>query len=1645
MKLKLPKLPAIKFANAFSLTSSNLIAGSRKKIMLAMLLSLFVFGANAANRYWVGKGADTNWSTAANWASTSGGSDAVSVPGSSDVVYFDTNSKNPTVTVTGLTINVAQIQLVASSAQTVTLSGVATSITLSGNLTISAGCTLIDGRNTIAVAGSIAGTGTHTSSTANGINAAGTNGGLKLTGTVSGISISALASVGNIEFAGGSLNYPITMNGSGNVPFQTGCSFHVDAGAYVNLGQRPWTASGAGNYVTINGTVYTNVSGGLHGSTSVPFPTTNGPTIAFGASSVVYVGAATATIAGANYGTLIVNANPTSGTTAITLGRTGYTDFSFAGDLILNTNSSGTATATNIVATSTTISFNGSGTQNLVYNAAKSTSTATFPSLSVSGTNNTLKISSNTVSNISSFTATSLTVNSGCILDMSTIPLIVTTPSISGTLITGNTSTTPFTTGKAWGGTVQFNNTQNKATSYLNGSSVVYLNAADATIAAGQTVTGNGIPANTTVSSYSYNSSVVTKNLVTTGNNSLQTYLTVPDITNIAVGQIVSGTGIQPNTVVVAIPSSTIVVLSQPTSNATPGGNTITFSSAAVTLNNTATATGLNTLTFSTAGSQTVPVSTSFNNLVLNNSNGVTVSSDVTLTGNYTVGANTTVTNSGKAFFFTAATGDQTVTKTGGGIVYFDYLVVNKATSGNVVLSSSPATDIVINSTSGNVLEIKNTGGLDLNGRSLTLNNNGGNIYANGGARVITSSVAGASINFNQYKTISNTSGSLNIGSNVIVNLNANGNVNFGSSTTTINGTLSINSTTSCFVNTNSPLFGVGSKLVYNQGGGSGSVYGQSLEWPVTSSPSSVSLINNSWVQLQGDRTLTGDLTISSGALQGLGALRTITMGGTTQTITVSTTTGGAIYGTDNGTNNDLKLVVANGSTTTFTGDATTSADDEKKFLNITVNTGGTLALSRGILCKYGTFAVNGTLLINSNGYVQSASGVAASYSSGNLIYNNGGSYTSTDKEWPTTNYPTNVTIQNSGTNVALNNSKTVSGNLTISTGATLDLGAYTANRASTGGTLSVAGTLNLGGTSGGQTGSNFPTNFSTVTLTGGNVNYNAATGGQTIYAAPTYSTLTIGNTSGTQTLNDNLTTGGLAINTGGSLTVNAGKQLTVSTTMSNTGTLNLNSDANSTATILSPANITGTGTVNVQQYLATTATPANARNWYMSSPVSGAGGLPAVNNGGSLTFYSYSESDSRQAAGTTTPVVYAAGAVWSPVSSGTLATGTGYIIKPSANALTVTFAGTGLNTGDKTISGLTYSSANPKHGFNLIGNPFASYVNVLPSINANSSLEQTVWYRTIDNSNLYHCETVNATTGVGTNNSTTGRVTGYIPPMQAFWVRATVAADGNPQSITLLNANRSHTKTDVGVSGIPNIPTTPLKAPAAEKQVYTVLGLNVSNGTTSDETIVMFTPDATSGLDAYDSGKMSNGSASIPELYTVAENAQLAINTMGSIPYDTDIALGFSTGKAGNFSISVSMISNFAEGTQILLKDNIDPLHPVFTDLTSANYNFNSDITGGNTTRFSLVFKAPETATTINALENNKIQISVLQGNDIQLSGTVNAEKLIDVYDALGQKIYSKKFGQPTIRLGACFNAGIYVISLTTNGKTITQKLIVH
>jgi len=170
-------------------------------------------------------------------------------------------------------------------------------------------------------------------------------------------------------------------------------------------------------------------------------------------------------------------------------------------------------------------------------------------------------------------------------------------------------------------------------------------------------------------------------------------------------------------------------------------------------------------------------------------------------------------------------------------------------------------------------------------------------------------------------------------------------------------------------------------------------------------------------------------------------------------------------------------------------------------------------------------------------------------------------------------------------------------GNLNINGTSTLNLGIKTFNRNTAGGTINMAAgsTLKLGGTTGGQAGSNFPSNFSAWSLNAtSTVAYTGGSGtAQTIFSSPTYGNLTLDITNGasatTKSAGGALTAVGLCT-VGASATLNLNNfavtvgSLTGSGTIQNSvaGAKVLTVGSNNTSTLFSGTIVAGTGEVSL-------------------------------------------------------------------------------------------------------------------------------------------------------------------------------------------------------------------------------------------------------------------------------------------------------------------------------------------------------------------------------------------------------------------------------------------------------------------------------
>jgi len=467
-----------------------------------------------------------------------------------------------------------------------------------------------------------------------------------------------------------------------------------------------------------------------------------------------------------------------------------------------------------------------------------------------------------------------------------------------------------------------------------------------------------------------------------------------------------------------------------------------------------------------------------------------------------------------------------------------------------------------------------------------------------------------------------------------------------------------------------------------------------------------------------------------------------------------------------------------------------------------------------------------------------------------------------------------------------------------------------------------------------------------------------------------------------------NATSSDLTINSGGKLTLNSGYSLGI------TGNLAINSDVdNGTGTVKdlnANGGLTVSGSTNVQQYISSSATGVTGRNWYISSPLTAATSSTITTATGNGLVY-YDGTTNWPAAGTTMDVMK------------------GYIAVSPAQNTTINFNGGTLNTGAQSVTNLPL-------GFNLVGNPYASYVDFAQS--TITGITNSIWYRS-KKQGSYNFHTYNVTGGISINDGTA-----IIPPMQSFWIKTTSATN----TLGFTNAMRSHQDQ--------SIISNRLKAPKVSTQQ--LLRLRVSNTANSDETVIYFNPDAQNVLDEFDSQKMFNSINDVPEIFTKNGTSNLVINGMNSIPYDTEIPLGFVTGETGSFSLAATEFKNFEAGTRLLLKDKNTPN----TEVEISNglaYNFSSQASTPTTDRFSLIFRAPRVTTGIDNSTKLNTQVFVNAANQITIIAPEKSN--FAIYNTVGQLIETGELNTERETRNNKLTAGVYVVKVNNQSTRVILK----
>ncbi|MFZ4414306.1 MAG: T9SS type A sorting domain-containing protein, partial [Bacteroidales bacterium] len=352
-----------------------------------------------------------------------------------------------------------------------------------------------------------------------------------------------------------------------------------------------------------------------------------------------------------------------------------------------------------------------------------------------------------------------------------------------------------------------------------------------------------------------------------------------------------------------------------------------------------------------------------------------------------------------------------------------------------------------------------------------------------------------------------------------------------------------------------------------------------------------------------------------------------------------------------------------------------------------------------------------------------------------------------------------------------------------------------------------------------------------------------------------------------------------------------------------------------------------------------------------------------------------------------------------------------GYAVKPSA-AITAVLTGNLFCVGPCEYSvPLVYKGTLSTQSWNLLANPYPSYLNwnLLGKTNVNTSLylwDNSLYPLYTPVTNAAYFRTYNSANNVGVPAGTSR----YIAPFQGFFVRGIYT---NPRISFPLSA-RTHT-------------TSTFYKDASSTEILLRLKTECELG--ADELVICKNPDAQLDYDVFDSEKLFND---LPvEIYSQAASGEkLVINTINTT--QTIIPLGIH-GKAG----TKAKITAFAleSGEQVYLEDRFKAKLINLTENTTYSFDFPTDVVYG---RFFIRFGNPNTPlihSDINVFEkDNQLNIVAQSGEELQN---------VEVFSLTGARVYKAEMSNTNMFTNELHLApAIYMVRVKTSIATQNVKI---
>jgi hypothetical protein len=492
-----------------------------------------------------------------------------------------------------------------------------------------------------------------------------------------------------------------------------------------------------------------------------------------------------------------------------------------------------------------------------------------------------------------------------------------------------------------------------------------------------------------------------------------------------------------------------------------------------------------------------------------------------------------------------------------------------------------------------------------------------------------------------------------------------------------------------------------------------------------------------------------------------------------------------------------------------------------------------------------------------------------------------------------------------------------------------------------------------------------------------------------------------------------------LTVISGGSITIPKDSYVFVGGDFTNTaGTVTLNSDSDEFSSLL----VSGTaiGNITYNRYVNIVGTG----EWdLIGAPVSGMAFSTLIQDPNIATngdFYAVGSYDN-----TTDTWTNATSA-----TTGNLALGQGYQMATTSGG-TLSFTGD-IADGNRTVTITNNDAANSGAGrrWNLIANPFASY------LNGNSNADGTNNFLTVNTAAIDDIfEAIYGWKADGTgyaiyNNTSTAT---YIAPGQGFFVAA--AGSGEGQTITFTKAMQTVIGADDFVALGPSVTSYEL-----------VLDMH-SDAVKVADTKFYFKEGLTLGLDpGYDAGAYNQTSGLSSRFLEQANGIGMGINAM-SIDDMSNVIVPLVVHQQAGITLKIQIAnSTIPEDINVYLEDTVEN---TFTLLTNERFELLAQTTLSGVGRFFLHF-------TTNVLSTDTVSSTSLvtaykgTGNTyITVEGLQQFSQPAELtlYNILGMKVLSRKIQNPSQKemlSTVGMSTGVYILKVQAENIVFTKKLVI-